>query len=143
MLTKSEESGSATPCSDPAVSTVEQPLSGKVKKVSPFRYGETRSQPCLSILSPILTLVPGGKDQVTQQDIKTSDDNLRVSFCEHAVPVEPEELSTSFRIFKDKLGQCWKCYMMLTCDHAVVIHGVICSCRVRTKEIQAMQAGET
>lgn len=42
-----------------------------------FRHGEARSQPCLSILSPLLTLVPGGEvsDEVP---VKTSGiDKLR------------------------------------------------------------------
>jgi hypothetical protein len=60
--------------------TADQKLTQKEKKVSgTFRNGETRSQPCLSILSSIITLVPGSKEPAAQQDKTHIRDLMHVS----------------------------------------------------------------
>jgi len=56
-------------------------------------------------------------------------------FCEHVEPAVPAEIGTSFRVFEDIAGQCWRCFRPMTCDHAIVIFGKMHSCRFRTHEI--------
>lgn len=60
--------------------TADQKLTQKEKKVSgTFRHRETRGQPCLSILSSIITLVPGSKEPTAQQDKTYIRDLMHVS----------------------------------------------------------------
>lgn len=139
-----KESKESAPQSEPTKETEGRAASQllyDVKKVSAnFRNKEDEHQPGL----PGLSTLPGGMlgSQVRTTDTGQADNvELLISFCEHAVPVKPEELRTSFRIFKDAIGQCWRCFMPLTCDHAIVIDGTMQSCRVRSREIHAILAG--
>ena len=60
--------------------------------------------------------------------------------CENCNPVPFDLLGTSFRVFRDRTGQCWWCHRTLTCDHAVVMGDAICSCRVRSSQIREAMA---
>lgn len=141
VLKKSKESAPQSKPTKETEGRAASKLLYDVKKSSAnFRNKEDEHQPGL----PGLSTLPGGMlgSQVRTTDARQADNvELLISFCEHAVPVKPEELRNSFRIFTDSIGQSWKCFMPLTCDHAVVINGTIISCRVRSREIQAIQAG--
>jgi len=56
-------------------------------------------------------------------------------FCDYSEPATRADLGTSFRVFEDIAGKCWKCFRPMTCDHAIVIFGKMHSCRVRTHDI--------
>lgn len=80
--------------------TVDQKLTGKEKSVSgTFRHGEVNSQPCMSIVSSILTLVPGSPEQGTQPE-KAGHDRMHVSGCRIISPdirLEAANLLTAIR----------------------------------------------
>jgi hypothetical protein len=69
-----------------------------------------------------------------------SQENKKVSpFCRDCKPIAPGLLSTSFRIFTDRVGLTWLCEKPLTCDYAIVLNGAIASCRVRTVQLNAAE----
>ena len=114
---------------------------GKEKKVSgTFRHEKDDDIAGVPGLCPLSVPVLGGHVRAGDPG-QARDGTVLSPFCEHCQPVTIAELATSFRIFKDAIGQCWRCFMPLTCDHAIVIDGTMQSCRVRSREIHAIQAG--
>ena len=80
-------------------------------------------------LTPRDKLVPTADQRSAPREKKVA------QFCEYVEPATPADLGTSFRVFEDINGSCWKCFRPMTCDHAIVIFGKLHSCRLRTAAI--------
>ncbi len=143
LSTRTEESGPAPQGMEPAVSTTEVMLSGSEKKISPFRYGKAGSQPSMQVLPSVSERMPRCQAEVKEPVQLSGPDLLLVPVCDHSEQVEPGEFGKSFRVFKDRLGKCWKCFMPMTCDHAIVMNGAIHSCRLRTHQISELESARS
>lgn len=126
---------------DPIVSTDTTDSTQKEKKVIiRFRAGKDRHPSGMRRLSVVEETMPGSQEPAAEP-VQPVNDPMLVPFCDHVESVPIDQLHTSFRIFKDRIGRCWKCLIPLTCPHAVVMEGVIHSCRVRSREINEIQSG--
>jgi hypothetical protein len=90
---------------------------------SPSKIGGAASPVCL-----------GKEGTDAKTELKSEQKNIS-PFCKDCKPVHPGELSTSFRVFIDRLGYTWLCAKPLTCDYAIILGGAIASCRVRTVQL--------
>lgn len=126
---------------DPIVSNPISELTQKEKKVIlQFRHGEDRHKSGMRRLSIVEERMPGCQEPAAEQ-VQSVNDPMLVPFCDNVESVPADQLGTSFRIFKDRSGKCWRCLIPLTCDHAIVMEGGIHSCRVRSREINEIQTG--
>ena len=113
---------------------------GQEKKVVPFRDGQARGQPGMSILSSLSVPVLRCDQPVKEPAPVSGDGQLPVSkFCENAEFVQEHLKPDSLRIFRDRLGIHWSCKHPFTCPHAVIMHGKIHSCRKRVHDIRTMK----
>lgn len=80
-----------------------------------------------------ITTQPGNGNTVSITERK----NLSL-FCDNCRSVMSNEPGDD-KTFFDSLGYRWRCYNPLHCDHAIVLHGVMHSCRVRTSDIHTNQ----
>ena len=114
---------------------------GQEKKVIlQFRHRKDGNQPGVSGLSSLAIPVLGNPQPAAEPVQPSPVHHVLSPWCDNCVPVRSAELGSSFRIFKDSIGNCWKCFMPLTCDHAIVMHGIMHSCRVRSREIHEIEA---
>lgn len=126
---------------DPIVSTDTTDSTQKEKKVIiRFRAGKDRHPSGMRRLSVVEETMPGSQEPAAEP-VQLANDPVLIPFCDHVQPVSPSEIGTSFRIFSDRIGMCWKCLTPLTCPHAIVMEGAIYSCRVRSSEINEIQSG--
>ena len=126
---------------DPIVSTDTTDLTQKEKKVIiQFRHGKDRHPSGMRRLSIVEEPVPRCQEPAAEP-VQPVNDPVLVPFCKHVESVTTDQLGTSFRIFSDRIGMCWKCLTPLTCPHAIVMEGAIYSCRVRSREINEIQSG--
>ena len=115
--------------------------SGQEKKVIlQFRHREDGDQPGMPRLSTLEVPVFGRPQPAAEPVQQTAAHHVLSPWCEHCEPAFPRDPGTSFRIFKDSTGKCWKCFMPLTCDHAIVSNGTMHSCRVRSRELHEIEA---
>jgi hypothetical protein len=121
--------------------TADSRSAGQEKKVIvQFRHRENRDQSRVPGLSALAVPMLGSPQPAAEPVQQTGAHPVLSPWCEHCVSVRSAELGSSFRIFKDSIGKCWRCFMPLTCDHAVVMHGIMHSCRVRSREIHEIEA---
>lgn len=126
---------------DPIVSTDTTDSTQKEKKVIiRFRAGKDRHPSGMRRLSVVEETMPGSQEPAAEP-VQLANDPVLVPFCKHVESVTTDQLGTSFRIFSDRIGMCWKCLTPLTCPHAIVMEGAIYSCRVRSSEINEIQSG--
>jgi len=122
-------------------STVIPESTQKEKKVIlQFRHGKDRHPSGMRRLSIVEERMPGCEEPAAEP-IQPVNDPMLLPFCKHVESVTADQLGTTFRIFKDRIGMCWRCLIPLSCPHAVVMEGGIHSCRVRSREINEIQTG--
>jgi hypothetical protein len=61
-------------------------------------------------------------------------------FCGRVRVDNPDEKIHDFHIFIDRTGIAWRCPHPWHCDHAIIMNGCIHSCKVRTAELNEMEA---
>lgn len=139
MKEVTEEGGSASGVQFEPTTDIKS--TGQEKKVIlQFRNREDGFQPGLSGLPTLAVPVLRRPQQGAEPVQLSKPDTLLSPWCENCVPVPDSHFGSSFRVFRDATGKCWKCFMPLTCDHAIVIHGAMHSCRVRSREIHEAEA---
>ena len=125
---------------DPIVSNPVHELVQKEKKVIlQFRHGKVVHPSCVPGVRIVEEPMPRCQKPSAQPVQPAGDDLLLTSICDRCEPATPDQFGTSFRVFKDRIGKCWRCLMPLTCSHAIVMHGAIHSCRVRTSQINDLE----
>ena len=122
-------------------STADTKSTGEVKKVIlQFRHGEDRHKSGMRRLCIVEESMPGCQEPAAEP-VQPVNDPMLLPFCDNVESVTVDQLGTSFRIFRDRVGKCWRCLIPMSCPHAIVMDGGIHSCRVRSREINEMQTG--
>ena len=62
----------------------------------------------------------------------TPDIKIVPRFCIDVIQIAKDSPHVSFSEFIDRAGFRWHCFQPMTCDHAIVMHGAMISCRLRT-----------
>ena len=77
----------------------------------------------------------------TDAEIELSRKTKNVSpFCKDCRPGDIQY--TSIREFTDRHGFTWHCFKPFSCEHAIILHGAIASCRVRTAALNEQEAAQ-